>query len=119
MALAITIGCIMLICSAVLRFINDDSPIWALAGLAGIILVFGSAFFGAIIGPENAPLTEAQKWEIFKKEHNCKIVQKRDGYSTGGVGVTMSGHVGVIVGDDVPDQAAYLCDDGVTYWKNI
>lgn len=29
-----------------------------------------------------------------------------------------SGSVGYIIGDDTPDQVAYQCDDGVTYWKN-
>ncbi|EUC83111.1 hypothetical protein HMPREF1570_5010 [Klebsiella oxytoca KA-2] len=58
------------------------------------------------------------EWETFKAAHNCKVVAKRDGHSNNGIGVTTRGSVGYIIGDDTPDQVAYQCDDGVTYWKN-
>ncbi|HGW8522644.1 TPA: hypothetical protein ACNRPN_004748 [Escherichia coli] len=58
------------------------------------------------------------EWETFKAAHNCKVVGKRDGHSNDGIGVTTRGTVGYIIGDNTPDQVAYKCDDGVTYWKN-
>ncbi|ESS52000.1 hypothetical protein L665_05062 [Ralstonia solanacearum SD54] len=61
---------------------------------------------------------QPDEWETFKAAHNCKVVAKRDGHSNNGIGVTTRGSVGYIIGDDTPDQVAYQCDDGVTYWKN-
>ncbi|MEN5458667.1 hypothetical protein ABEO27_27650 [Klebsiella pneumoniae] len=58
------------------------------------------------------------EWETFKAAHNCKVVGKRDGHSNDGIGVTTRGTVGYMIGDSTPDQVAYKCDDGVTYWKN-
>jgi hypothetical protein len=86
-------------------------------GLILVIVIFLtlSSFEESIYKP---PLTDKEKWELFKKEHNCKAVEKKDGHSTGGVGLTMKGQVGVIFGDDVPSQVRYVCDDGISYWKN-
>lgn len=64
------------------------------------------------------PLTQAEIWEKFKQDNDCKVVEKREGHSTGGVGLSTSGHVVGMIGNDVPDQVGYLCKDGVTYWKN-
>ncbi|EIE9938012.1 hypothetical protein GIW79_22935 [Pseudomonas sp. PA-7-1E] len=58
------------------------------------------------------------EWAVFKEAHNCKVVGKSDGHSNNGVGVTTRGSVALIVGDSTPDKTGYLCDDGVTYWKN-
>ncbi|EKS4072488.1 hypothetical protein QB142_004531 [Salmonella enterica] len=58
------------------------------------------------------------EWEVFKAAHNCKVVGKNEGHRNGGVGITSSGSVAFIAGNRSPDQTGYLCDDGVTYWKN-
>jgi hypothetical protein len=56
-----------------------------------------------------------QDWN-FATEH-CKVIEKREGATTTGVGVSLKGQAGVFIGGE-PDQTGYLCDDGVTYWKN-
>lgn len=62
--------------------------------------------------------SENDKWEKFSKDHACKVVSKRDGYSSSGVGITAKGTMGVVVGSGTPGQTAYECDDGIIYWKN-
>lgn len=59
------------------------------------------------------------QWAKFKQEHSCRIVAKRDGQSSSGVGVGVTNglSLGVFSGSTSP-QTAYVCDDGVTYWKN-
>ena len=59
---------------------------------------------------------EQSKWKTWAGEH-CKIVEKRDGQSTTGVGVGLNGKMGIFSGS-TESQTAYRCDDGVTYWKN-
>ncbi|HEJ4476559.1 TPA: hypothetical protein SL564_005226 [Pseudomonas aeruginosa] len=87
-----------------------DGELWTMVGLLAIMLM-GLGMF-AVYEPK------PDEWETFKAAHNCKVVAKRDGHSNNGIGVTTRGSVGYIIGDDTPDQVAYQCDDGVTYWKN-
>ncbi len=87
-----------------------DGELPMMPGVLAIMLMG----FGMFADYEPKP----DEWETFKAAHNCKIVAKRDGHSNNGIGVTTRGSVGYIIGDDTPDQVAYQCDDGVTYWKN-
>ena len=48
-----------------------------------------------------AAVVEERKWREFAAEHNCRVVGKRQSEATTGY-----------------TQTAYLCDDGVTYWRN-
>ncbi|UOO76529.1 hypothetical protein LVJ85_11035 [Neisseria sp. Dent CA1/247] len=59
---------------------------------------------------------ENAKWEKFKVEHGCKVVEHIKGDIQTGVGITTNGNVGMMV---IPesDKTGYLCDDGVTYWR--
>lgn len=59
---------------------------------------------------------EKADWNEFASEH-CKIVEKKDGQQTSGVGVTLRGHIGAFSGSS-SSQTVYKCDDGVTYTKN-
>ncbi len=64
---------------------------------------------------------EQKAWGAFKIQHHCKITAYMDGStSTASVPVVGSnGSVGVgVVTNTVPSKAAWLCDDGITYWKN-
>lgn len=88
---------------------TSDLPIWP--ALLVIVAVVGTLSITA--GP-----SEAEQWQTFKVEHKCVVVEKREGYSTGGVGITTGGHMAVMTGGGAPDQTAYRCDDGVVYWKN-
>lgn len=88
--------------------------------------ILGGLFFLIMMGlglysqefQEQKILSRAEQWEVLKIEKNCKVVEKREGHSFSGAGINTGGHVGVIFGDGTPSQTAYLCDDGITYWKN-
>lgn len=79
------------------------------------ISLFGAGF-ALIAYLVMGSIQEAEDWRAFAAEH-CQIVEKRDGQSTTGVGLSMNGSVGVFSGS-TDSQTAYRCDDGVTYWKN-
>ncbi len=61
-------------------------------------------------------LSKSSIYSTKPKEH-CKVIEKREGATTTGVGISLKGQAGVFLGGE-PDQTGYLCDDGVTYWKN-
>ncbi|HFN6047033.1 TPA: hypothetical protein ACHFQZ_004544 [Klebsiella pneumoniae] len=84
------------------------------SGLAGIALLCGvmSVLVVLILASDQ----KEQDWRDFAAEH-CKVIEKREGATTTGVGVSLKGQAGVFIGGE-PDQTGYLCDDGVTYWKN-
>src|SRR5690606_32674180 len=86
---------------ALVRSRANELPI--LPAVALIIVTLGGIAF---LEP-----SRVDEWAKFKQEHNCRVVEKRDGQATSG------GGVGVFSGSTSP-QTAYLCDDGVTYWKN-
>nr|AGH89384.1 hypothetical protein [uncultured bacterium] len=100
------LACVVWIGVAALR--KQDLPI------APALLAIG--LMGSAMWVSYTP--QPDEWETFKTAHNCKVVGKADGHSNGGVGVTTSGSVAFIAGDRTPDKTGYLCDDGVTYWKN-
>jgi hypothetical protein len=59
---------------------------------------------------------EDSAWAAFAKAHHCRVVERKAGYLMPTV-VSTGKSVGV--GNVyVPDQTAYACDDGVTYWRN-
>ena len=84
------------------------------SGLAGIALLGGviSVLVVLVLASDQ---TE-QEWRDWATEH-CKVIEKREGATTTGVGVSLKGQAGVFIGGE-PDQTGYLCDDGITYWKN-
>jgi hypothetical protein len=59
---------------------------------------------------------EAEQWAAFAEEHHCKVTEKRTPNSSTMTGITSGGNVafGTITSNP---QTAYLCDDGVTYWR--
>jgi hypothetical protein len=66
-----------------------------------------------------AGVQEQKQWDAFAKAHNCKVVAKREGSTSTGVAPIIGGNGGVAVTtSSTPGQTAYLCDDGVTYWRN-
>ncbi|EGJ6544545.1 TPA: hypothetical protein OT248_004430 [Klebsiella pneumoniae] len=84
------------------------------SGLAGIALLCG--VMSVLVVLVLASDQKEQDWRDFAAEH-CKVIEKREGATTTGVGVSLKGQAGVFIGGE-PDQTGYLCDDGVTYWKN-
>ncbi|EOI8157887.1 hypothetical protein ACMW0A_004877 [Klebsiella variicola] len=84
------------------------------SGLAGIALLCG--VMSVLVVLVLASDQKEQDWRDFAAEH-CKVIEKREGATTTGVAVSLKGQAGVFIGGE-PDQTGYLCDDGVTYWKN-
>ncbi|HBV1819871.1 TPA: hypothetical protein MDQ74_001720 [Klebsiella pneumoniae] len=84
------------------------------SGLAGIALLGG--VISVLVVLVLASDQKEQEWRDWATEH-CKVIEKREGATTTGVGVSLKGQAGVYIGGE-PDQTGYLCDDGVTYWKN-
>ena len=92
---------------------------YALVFLA--VLALAALLVGAIKGD----IEERKRWEAFKVEHNCVKIAQKDGQVSTGTGLTTavdsSGRVSTAVTPIVittPDQVAWSCNDGVTYWKN-
>ncbi|WP_117045920.1 hypothetical protein, partial [Klebsiella pneumoniae] len=81
------------------------------SGLAGIALLCG--VMSVLVVLVLASDQKEQDWRDFAAEH-CKVIEKREGATTTGVGVSLKGQAGVFIGGE-PDQTGYLCDDGVTY----
>ncbi|EMZ3528318.1 TPA: hypothetical protein ACJ14E_004145 [Klebsiella pneumoniae] len=84
------------------------------SGLAGVALLGG--VISVLVVLVLASDQKEQEWRDWATEH-CKVIEKREGATTTGVGVSLKGQAGVFIGGE-PDQTGYLCDDGVTYWKN-
>ncbi|HBV4082332.1 TPA: hypothetical protein MDW27_005049 [Klebsiella quasipneumoniae] len=84
------------------------------SGLAGVALLGG--VISVLVVWVLASDQKEQEWRDWATEH-CKVIEKREGATTTGVGVSLKGQAGVFIGGE-PDQTGYLCDDGVTYWKN-
>lgn len=84
------------------------------SGLAGVALLGG--VISVLVVWVLASDQKEQVWRDWATEH-CKVIEKREGATTTGVGVSLKGQAGVFIGGE-PDQTGYLCDDGITYWKN-
>nr|WP_241390781.1 hypothetical protein [Serratia proteamaculans] len=102
---------ILIACVAVFGIMSRPESAPTIIGIIGVIFVvvcIGS-YYAYASGKD-------QKWYAWASEH-CKIVEKKEGHTSFGVGVSTSGHAGAFA-SPTPGQTAYLCDDGITYWKN-
>lgn len=97
-----------------LDLISDMLEAWdGILIIVAILALIALTIFMALSARE-----EAQQWEVFKKEHNCKVVAHIDGGVTSGVGPVIGGKGGVgIAIVTIPDKTGWLCDDGITYFK--
>jgi len=73
--------------------------------------VWGGVAIALLIAIIALSVTEQRNWETFQLAHSCKVVEVTSGSIS--VGYANSG---VIV---LPQNGkiAWLCDNGVTYWK--
>lgn len=63
-----------------------------------------------------AQMQEHKRWEQFKIDHACEIVEHKDSFSHLDPVLGDDGSTSFIVrGEDAQD--AWRCNDGVTYWK--
>jgi hypothetical protein len=61
-------------------------------------------------------LDESRRWQKFAAAHECKISQRMDGDTLTTTTVSANGNVGVGI-VTTPSKTAWLCNDGVTYWR--
>lgn len=67
-----------------------------------------------------AAIEESKQWQEFAIQHDCKVTQKiKATTSTGyGYGLMANGQMGTgMITTTTAAKTAYLCDDGVTYWR--
>lgn len=81
--------------------------------MAGLIALLVALVIVIVV----ASAHEAQRWEAFKLAHSCKIVARMNGELVTGVGSSSGGGTVVTIGS-TSDQLGWLCDDGVTYWRD-
>jgi len=85
------------------------------------IFVIGGVLLGCVVALWfliSAIAKEEAAWELFAVEHECRIVAHKQGETNIGVGPTFgSGGGTTIITTSSSDQSAWLCDDGITYWR--
>jgi exosortase/archaeosortase len=92
---------------------NDDTLLKVFSGIVATAVV-GVVYIGYLA------IEESNKWEQFKETHECKIVSKVSGTTSinSGVAIGSNGQIHPIITTSVSaGKTAYLCNDGVTYWK--
>lgn len=105
----------IIVLGIVVFFKKDLSILTHTLGVFGRIFLF-SACISMLLYLWFSSNQEKENWKSFAAEH-CKIIEKRDGQSTTGVGMSLTGKIGAFFGRSSA-QTGYQCDDGVTYWKN-
>lgn len=87
-------------------------PEWLMAGLLALI----AALLPVMI---YASIQEQKEWDAFAKSHDCKVVARKEGSTSTGIAPIVGGQGGMaITTSSSPGQTAFLCSDGVTYWRN-
>jgi hypothetical protein len=62
-------------------------------------------------------MKEEKQWMAFSQAHHCKLVSHSEGSSAVTVGVGSSGKT-VIGNTYIDGKDGFLCDDGVTYYRD-
>lgn len=90
----------------------------SLTEIAVVIIVFVLlvlAFFGA----DKQMKKEQLEWQQFSLQHKCEIVGVKESSTTMGIGPTFSTKPGFsTMVMTIPAQTGWLCDNGITYWRN-
>jgi hypothetical protein len=90
---------------------------WFPTFLAGVM---GLGFIGALVFVFIAAGREHHRWEVFAKDHECRVVERRKGDVDTTVAPIIGTNGSVSFATAVtstPDKTAYLCNDGVKYWR--
>lgn len=83
--------------------------------LIGSVLAVGLAVVIALVVVSDRE--DRATWEAFRVEHKCRIVGHQDDKTLTGFGLSSSGK-SVVTTSYIPAQAGWLCDDGITYWRD-
>lgn len=83
--------------------------------LAYVITAAVVALFALLI---YCVILDQERWQAFATAHHCHVVERMSGDVLTTVAPIIGGNGGVAVGiTSTPDKVAYLCDDGVKYWR--
>lgn len=82
---------------------------------AGLFVV--SLIIGLVVLAFVADHYGAKRWAAFSAAHHCKLVSHMDGNTLVMPVVNANGGVSV-ASTYVPGKDGYLCDDGVTYYRD-
>lgn len=86
--------------------------------IIGFTAIAGALLIWAIYAGIQQTRIDREEWRKFIEAQNCKVIARRDAEVITGVGEIISEEGGVaVVSTTTPAQTAWLCDDGVTYWK--
>ena len=90
-----------------------DKELVVIGGLTALVI----ALIAAVVV---SSAEEQKRWDAFALEHKCKLIEKRKGDVLVTTATTVNPNGGVSVTPmttATPDKSAFLCDDGVTYWR--
>lgn len=90
---------------------RDD--LWPVVFIAALIAGMLAVGFFAV----RTSAKERAAWIQYRSAHNCRIVAKQDDDVLSGSGVSSSGKA-VFTTTYVPARDGWLCDDGITHWKD-
>jgi hypothetical protein len=94
---------------------DRESP-WVILSMVAFFLVF----IGVVLLALSQARQEKRAWEAFAKSHDCRVVERRKGDVDTTVAPIFDNKGGVSFATAVtstPDKTAYLCNDGVKYWR--
>lgn len=90
-----------------MSFDSDELLIVVLLSLIVGILIFAAA---------NSAESE-KRWQTFSADHHCKLVSHSDGSSALTTGVSSGGKL-VVGSTYINGKDGYLCDNGITYYRD-
>lgn len=88
--------------------------------LVAFLLLTLAGTGGAIWWAVGAAAEEHARWVEFSEKHECRVTERASGSMQVGSGwaVGANGKAGVVTTvTQSPDRTAYLCNDGVVYWR--
>lgn len=65
-----------------------------------------------------AAVSEHNEWVKFYSDHNCHKIAEIDGDVFNTIGMSGNGQMTVGIGS-TPKKIGYLCNDGITYYRDI
>lgn len=101
-----------------MTFIHTMQEMWRDGWATRAMLLFCLIIIGLLPVAIRGIIQEQKEWEDFAVERNCKVTDKVQSSVVITTAPIVNGSGGVAVGTSVvPGKTAYLCDDGVTYWR--
>lgn len=81
--------------------------------ITGIIVVVSGLIAFAVF----ADIQDQHHWDAFSAQHHCRMVAHISGSSALTTGISSSGKL-VTGSTYIPGKDGFLCDDGITYYRD-